>query len=226
MNGECVIAVLVPVLGRPGQVLDVRASLRHQQELPTDVLFLCSPDDGEGREAAAVTGERVVVAPWEPGPGDYARKINLGFGLTDAPYVFQGATDLRFHSGWDVAAVRCAERTGAGVVGTQDLANPLVKRGRHSTHSLIRRSYVEEHGGGWDGPGIVLHEGYDHQYVDNELVHAAMRRSKWAFAGDALVEHRHPMFFPDVPRDSTYDKALRAGREDGILYRQRERTNR
>lgn len=217
------IDVLVPVLGRPHHVTQMALTL---DKGDGELLFLCSPEDGEGLEAAHATGARVVVMEWEAGPGDYARKINRGYALTSAPYVFQAATDLLFHPGWAEAALQVAERSGAGVVGTNDLANPMVMRGRHSTHSLVRRQYVEEEGGGWDGPGVLLHEGYDHQYVDNELVVAAMQRGRWAFARNSVVQHLHPVFGHGDRNDPTYVKAMRAGVEDGRLYRDRERSNR
>jgi len=100
-------------------------------------------------------------------------------------------------------------------------------RGRHATHPLVRRSYVEEHGT-IDEPGKVLHEGYDHQWVDNELVETAKARGAWAFAKNSHVEHLHP-FWPDGKggkkgeMDATYEKALSSPRKDMALFRSRRR---
>ena len=53
------------------------------------------------------------------------------------------------------------------MIGTDDQANPKVMRGHHSTHSLIRCSYIDSPGATWhDGPGAVYSEAYDHQWVD------------------------------------------------------------
>ena len=84
-------------------------------------------------------GVAPLVVHWEAGKADYAKKLNFAYGQSDAEWFFQGATDLIFYEGWDVQALAVAGRGRGGVVGTNDLGNPLVKRGRHSTHSLISR---------------------------------------------------------------------------------------
>jgi hypothetical protein len=80
------------------------------------------------------------------------------------------------------------------VVGTNDLGNPRVLAGEHATHLLIRRSYVDEQGASWDGPGVVAHEGYRHWYVDDEIVTSAKQRGVWQMALGSVVEHFHPLF--------------------------------
>jgi hypothetical protein len=138
------------------------------------------------------------------------------------PFVLLGASDLLFHSGWDVEALRVAEQTGAGVIGTNDLANPAVKAGRHSTHPLVRRSYIDEVGGTFDqGPGVVYFEGYDHQCVDNELCIAATKRKQWAFAKESKVQHLHPIFDKTISMDDTYRRGLAKGKEDIALLQSR-----
>lgn len=140
-------------------------------------------------------------------------------------YVFTGADDLDFRPGWAFACLEAARETGAGVIGTNDLANPTVKRGLHSTHSLVRRAYVEECGATFDEvPGVVLYEGYDHQYVDTELVYVAEGRGCWTFVAGARVAHLHPFWHRSVSRDATYEKALRQGQADRKRYEERRRS--
>lgn len=168
-----------------------------------------------------------MVVEWQPGPGDYARKINYGFEMNEfgakKEFLFLGADDLCFCQGWDVHALATAETSGAGVIGTDDLGNPVVQAGDHSTHTLVRRSYIAERGGTWEGtPGVVYFEGYDHQYVDNELVTVAKQRGQWAFSHGAKVEHLHN-YWGKSEHDSTYEKAMRASKEDAALFHQRKR---
>lgn len=229
------ILILIPVLGRPHRVAKVVDSIRAAQTVDTTVVFLCSPgDDDEIGTAAANPGiDLVATAEWQAGPGDYARKINHGYSglkeVRDFTHVFTGADDLRFEHGWDAAALDIADRLQVGVVGTNDLGNALVMRGGHSTHSLISRRYIEEVGATYsDGPGVILHEGYDHQQIDVELVHAAQMRKEWAFLQTPAVEHLHPFWNatdgnPKAPMDDTYRKALRASRADQRVYAQRRR---
>jgi glycosyltransferase involved in cell wall biosynthesis len=221
------ISIVIPVLNRPHRAAEVASSIFANSEVEVEVFFVCSPGDDAEIEACRATGEDVIVVPWPCGPGDFAKKHNLAYKHTTAPYVFLGADDLEFELGWDTRALDLAERTGAGVIGTQDDANPLVKRGRHSTHSIVSRRYIDEVGGTWhDGPGIIYHEGYSHQWVDTELCQAAMARNKWAFAHTAVVRHLHPMYPAKgqqrTPMDDTYKKALEDGRPDGELFKQRQ----
>ena len=161
----------------------------------------------------------MLVCDWNPASGDYARKINWGFTQTKAEWVFQGADDVIFHPGWDMEALRAAQG-GKRVIGTNDLHNPSVKRGKHSTHSLIARSYVEERPATVDESDPVMWEGYDHQYVDLELIEVAKRRNEFVFAQNAIVEHFHP-HWGNATTDPTYKKAFRRTVADRMLYAQR-----
>lgn len=216
------IDIAIPVLGRPGQEQKVLESIHANSRTPYRVLFLCSQGDSPQIAACAQTGAGMLIVPWPAGPGDFARKINYAFAKLADEFLFTAADDLRFHPGWDEKALRVAEDTGAGVIGTNDMGNPLVRRGRHSTHSLVRRSYIEEQGGTFDGSGAVLCEKYDHQWCDNELVQTAMLRHQWAFAHEALVEHLHPNWRKS-DMDATYEKAMRATRADIALFQKRMR---
>jgi hypothetical protein len=112
--------------------------------------------------------------------------------IAQAPeWLFVVGDDVRFHPGWlDHAQAAAADQFH--VVGTNDLANPRVMAGKHATHLLIRRSYVDEMGASWDGPKVVAHEGYRHWWVDDEIVAAARQRGVWTMAINSTVEHLHP----------------------------------
>lgn len=193
------------------------------------VLFIAS--DGDRKEIKAIRSLMrsklpVGILIVDPHPhGDYAFKINRGVLATGEPWIFQAADDLRFHDGWLDEAVRVAGLNGARVIGTDDRCNPRVRSGRHSTHSLVARSYVEEVGTG-DRPGHMLHEGYEHGFVDDELVWIARRRGEFAFSYGSVVEHLHPRNRQEqIALDATYEKALdgRAHARDRALFRRRQR---
>lgn len=216
------ISVVVPVLGRPGNAQPLADSFRAASTV-AELWFVTSPGDDAQVEACFETGYPAVMADWPAGPGDFARKINRAVRVTRAPWIFQGADDIRFHPGWDTALLACAERTGALVIGTQDGGNPSVKVGRHSTHTLIARAYIGEVGASMDGPGSVFSTAYGHQYCDVELVELAKARGVWAFCDEARVEHLHPFWHGRDRMDATYEKGLASSRADERVFRTRER---
>jgi hypothetical protein len=213
------IAILIPVLGRPKLARPLAKNIHRATTGPHRILFLCSPDD-PAVGAYRQTEEELLVVPWSAGHGDWAKKINYGINCTDEPFLLFGATDLHFHPDWDTQVLRVAEETGAGVIGTNDLGNRMVMRGKHSTHPVVRRTYIEEYGT-IDEPGKALHEGYQHQWVDTELVETAKHRGQWAFARHSIVEHMHP-FWHKGKMDAVYEKALSTSREDHKLFMKRQ----
>lgn len=224
---EPLIVVTIPVLSRPQNAAPVIESLLGAATVKTRAIFVCTPGDDEQIEACRATEADVMVVTWDAGAGDFAKKTNAAYRATESTHVFTGADDLRFEPDWDREALNWIGPLG--VCGTNDKGNPLVMAGKHSTHSLVLRAYVDAVGATFlDGPGVVLHEGYDHQYIDNELVHAAQMRKQWAFSRGPAVEHLHPFWstaygHPKSQMDDTYVKAQRAGKLDARLYAQRRR---
>lgn len=184
-------------------------------------MFLLSPGDSEQADACEATGARCVTVPWKPGPGDYARKINVGARVARGSWLFLGADDLRFHAGYDEYAYECGRDGRTKVIGTNDLGNPSVRAGKHSTHSFVERDYAMAHGLTWDRkPGLVYADAYDHQYVDTELVSVAIDRGIFRFCAKSVVEHLHPLWQKGT-MDDTYRKALERGNQDRALFKMR-----
>lgn len=221
---DATIVVIVPVLSRPHRAAPVAESIRDVERVPTDIVFVCSIDDPDEILACKATGEKVVVVPWAGGErGDYARKINVVAATTEHPFLFTAADDLRFTSGWDEQVLEAAESARpprlVGVVGTDDHCNPRTRRAHHSTHSLIVRAYVDEHGT-IDGDG-VYHEQYWHNFCDDELVGTARHRRAYA-PSRAVVEHLHPAHGRG-PMDDTYRLGMARFAADRATFRERRR---
>ena len=214
------IDILIPVLGRPQNAGPLVENIRAVTTVPHCITFICSKGDNAQIAACLELRTDYMCMEYPAGPGDFAKKINAAFqseGRQDCEWVFMGADDLTFEPRWDTTAIRAA---GAkhDVVATNDLANSQVKSGQFGTHCLIRRRYVTEHGGTMDGgPGAVLHEGYDHNFVDRELCHTAQQRGRYVFARHSRVKHRHPLW-KTAPQDDTYRKALARYRHDYDLF--------
>lgn len=211
------VAVIVPVLRRPQNAEPFMRSLRASTGLAR-VYAVADNDDPETAEAWAEAGAEVIV-------GDavtFAKKVNLGYSKTSEPWLFLAGDDVKFHAGWLDHAQHVAESLEAHVVGTNDLGNPRVTSGEHATHLLIRRSYVDEVGASWDGPGVVAHEGYRHWFVDDELVTAAKVRGVWQMALGSVVEHNHPLF-SKAQTDEVYELGQSFAKQDQDVFQARLR---
>jgi hypothetical protein len=214
-----VIDILVPVLGRSQNVTPLVESIARNTTVPHEIHFLCSPFDTEEMLTCQLACEMglataVHIMEWKAGPGDYARKMNHGYRASSNPFLLLAADDNDFQPGWDTAALAVAQETSAGVVGLNDLLNRNVMDGHFSTIPLVRRSYIAEQGGSLDGPGVLLHEGYDHNFVDRELCALAQSRNQWAFAPEAKIRHAHK----GRHADATYRKGAAHFQQDHELF--------
>lgn len=209
------VSILVPVLDRPHRVRPLVDSIRAATPEPHEILFLADPHDRATQDAIAMVGDCRLLSPG----GSYAHKINAGVTATDTPFVFLGADDLVFQPGWFPAAAALMSDQ-VGVVGTQDTANRRVLAGEHATHSLVARWYADL--GVIDRPGQLLHEGYKHNFCDDELVATAKKRGAWAFAHDSVVEHHHPNW-GTAPDDDVYRKGRAGFKLDRRLFLRRRR---
>lgn len=212
------IDILVPCLGRPESIPRLQENWAKTCPPESELVFIVSPTDVAVMEASVAHGARCHVTDWKPGRADYGLKMNLGYALTDREWLFLGAQDITFTEGWWERAKRHSERHH--VIATNDKANAQVQRGQFGTHCLVRRSYVDEQGASADGPGVLIHEGYDHNFVDRELCGVAQQRHVFAFAKDSIVTHAHPLW-KTAPWDDTYRKGLHRFQEDRRLFIER-----
>lgn len=215
------IDILVPVMRRPHRAEPFMTSLRHSGAAGVAVWAIAQNDDPETATAWRTAGANVLINT-KP-PGSFAQKCNLGFHATSAPWVLLVGDDVRFHYRWAEAALRCHQRTGALVIGTNG-AGPVPDGG--TPHPLVNRRYVLERGGGWDGPGVICHEGYRHNFVDIELAMAAQDRGVWAVAPDAVIEHLHHIQAAKAEVDEVYRIGARSLASDRAVFESRRAANR
>jgi glycosyltransferase involved in cell wall biosynthesis len=217
------VAVLVPVLGRPHTIAPVLESICATTP-SAHVVFVGTTGDDEAlaavRDAAAGASHVDLIVMRPNRVGDYAKKINHAAATVDDDMFFLAASDLRFHDGW-FEAIERQLTPGVGVIGTNDLGNRRVTDGYHSTHSAVTRWYMEEFGT-IDEPGKILHEGYVHEFVDDELVGTAKYRAMYVWAGDSLVEHLHPLW-GKAKQDEMYRRSNFRMRASRSLYNQRRK---
>lgn len=213
------IDVLVPVLDRPQNVAPLVESFLATSSPLDEITFICSKRDRAQIQACRASGQRVLVLPEESGFADYAKKMNYGYANTERDFLFLGSDDITFTPCWSEAALQVMGDTRC-VVATNDQLNSAVKRGQFGTHCLVRRSYVDDPGASCDGPGFIIHPGYDHNFVDRELCHLAESRGVYGFAKGSIVRHRHHLG-RTAPFDATYEKGQRNFRQDQALFLRR-----
>lgn len=212
------VAVLIPALSRPDNVRPLVESLVASTGLATPY-FVCDRTDIPELAAVLAAGAREIVYDGDK-PGTFAEKVNAGYRATSEPWIFLAGDDVRFRPGWLDHALEVANLYGRKVIGTNDLGNPRVMRGEHATHMLIARSYIDEQGASWDGPGVVCHEGYRHWFVDDEIVNAAKQRGVWGMALGSIVEHLHSLF-GKAADDDVYRLGQSHAKQDAATYRRR-----
>lgn len=209
----CMVDIIVPVLGRPWAAAPFMASLADEPR--ARVVAVCESADEASQ--TAWFGQCATVLFGEA--RTFAEKVNAAYAATSSEWLLLVGDDVRFTPGWLDACLAAADDTGH-VIGTNEPHSRRVRSGLHSCHPMIRRSYVDTVGASWDGPGVVCHEGYGHQFVDDEIVLAAKQRHAWRFAADAVLEHLHPVhgFGED---DATYRIGRRTAVADRRLFMER-----
>lgn len=211
-------AVIVPVLQRPQNAAPFMRSLRASTGLAA-VYAVADPDDTVTQQAWLDEGANVLISTRGT---RFAQKANHGYQATTEPWLLLVGDDVRFHPGWLDHALHTAEWDQADLVATNDLGNARVTAGRHATHPLIRRSYVDTRGASWDGPGVIACEEYAHNFVDDEWTAVAQQRGVFAAALGARVEHLHP-FWGKAVDDLVYQKGKRQFDRDRRIFERRLR---
>lgn len=213
-------AVLIPTLARPWRVPELLENVAATTLPPATVYFVVERDDDATIEAVGEAGASLIL---NQGPPSYATCVNTGYRETKEPYLFLGADDIVFRDGWLEAALAEMRDPDVGVVGTADPFWPLPD---HSSHSLVRRRYIEQQSGCMDRPRTVLHP-YWHGFTDHELVGVAKARGAYRYCEGSRVEHRHPGWDRlgrvrgGSALDPTYRKGNRNHRRDTVTFVER-----
>lgn len=203
------IDVIIPTLGRPHRLADLAANIAAATLHPHRIVFVVESSDRDTIDAVHALGLVPVVNLRTP---NYQGAVNTAYAKTSGDWLFCGADDLVFHEAWD------ADLSGGRVIGTNDLYNGHVLAGVHSTHSLVRRSYLDEIGGVVDeGPGSFLFEGYDHNFCDTEFIATAKMRCEFVPRPSSIVEHLHPAA-GKAEFDDTYARSFSQFDRDGRLF--------
>lgn len=208
------IDIVIPTIGRPGRLAPLVDNISQRTLSPHRVTFVTEASDSDTIAAVAALGLEALI---NERTENYAGAVNTAYEHSDAEYLFAGADDLVFHADWDVCCLAGFDGW-FGVVGTNDLLNPYVLAGSHSTHHMVARWYLDDIGGVVDlGPGSFLPECYDHNFTDTEFIGTAKMRARFRPCLTAVVEHLH-VTTGRAPADATHERSVRAFSEDAAMY--------
>ena len=206
------IAIFIPTLFRPHNVERVIDSIRNTTDIPYEIYLMCPKDDFETISVI----EKFGCKYWtDEGDMRFVKRIQFMYENTDEEWFLTGADDLVFQPFWFEQAIEYMD--SASVISFDDQCNPNLP----GTNFLIKREYIEKYSGVVDSPNTVFHQGYYHNYCDNELVAVASRRGQFA-KSQGIIKHYHPTV-DRAPWDGVYMMAQSYMIDDANLFASREK---
>lgn len=185
------IAVIVPVIERPQAAEPFMESWRATTTGHSRVYAFLHPRDVDTYHAWKIALRACSGLPMIGcGGTTYAAKVNYAYHLTRQPWLLLVGDDVRFHEGWEEAALEAMGH--GGVISTNDGHRDDLHL--LAVHPIFQRTYLDTLGATVDGPGTLAHEGYHHAYVDQEWSYVARKRGMLHYAPDCLIEHLHPLW--------------------------------
>jgi glycosyltransferase involved in cell wall biosynthesis len=212
------ISILLPTYGRSERLQQVFENIKSTTSTEHEVIWVLEDDDKESQRICAELHPSLAVINQRK--RFYGGAINYGYQFAKGEFLFTGADDLRFYPGWD-EQVLSVMYGHVRVGGTNDLLHPWVPEGRHATHYLVDRRYIEEVGCVPDEPpGTFMPEVYDGLFTDAEVIMIAKARGVFAPCLSSVVEHLN-FAGGRSEFDSTYRKAHDYVSSDLQLHRDR-----
>jgi len=205
------VAVIVPVMRRPHCVRPLIRSYKDSDAVG-DLYFIVDCNDKAERQAIAQEGGTEIVNHGEL--QTFARKCNIGYERTHEPWLLFIGDDVYFHKGWQQEALKNSSKAN---ISTNDMLTEEVQSGSHCVHPIVKRSFIDQVGLSFDGPGTVCHEGYNHMFVDNEWTHIAKREQQFRYEPNAIIEHMHYTKYQE-DKDEVSELGLSSYRLDRELW--------
>jgi len=222
------ITALVPVLNRPKNVERfIKSFLDTTTPDKAELVFITSASCTEEIEEINKFAGQATIAIAPDDIISWGKRINWGINYSAAntsftqpsSWILCGADDVVFDANW-LKIAEDASQNFSGIIGTNDLGHPATIGGWHTTHPIVSRKYIMEQGTP-EEPGKFCHEAYDHNYVDVEFVHLAMKRGAWKHVPTCIIEHHHPAWNKAV-WDDVYEKGKQNASADSQLWTRRK----
>jgi hypothetical protein len=180
--------------------------------MPVKIYACCPEDDYESIELL----DPYVDGLWLDSGDDmrFVKRIQHMYENTDEEWFLTGADDISFKNGWLSGVLKLMEKYS--VISFDDQCNPNLP----GTNFLIRRDYIEKYSGVMDAPNTVFHQGYFHNFCDNELVAVASKRGKFV-KSELIISHNHPTIGKSK-WDKVYEMAQQRFESDAAIFHSRE----
>lgn len=206
-------AILVPVM-RGHLVAALVRNIEATTPEPHETFLMATPD-----VEALYAGADGEFRSWMDEGGTWGSRLNAMWEKIEADfdYVFCGADDVLFHEGWLTNAVAAQEKIGQGIVMPNDLCSI------RGTLPFISRAYIREFGSCTvDHSGLLIHQGYHHNFAERETVDTAAARGRYAYCPESVVEHLHWMAGKADRSDPVYVLGESRWDEDLALFSSRQ----
>lgn len=211
------IAILIPTVGRPDRVKKIVKMIKANTQTPHTIYMITEPEDQATIDQIRETTAKLVL---NKAPHTYVAAINLGYKLSTEEHIFCGSDDIEFTEGWDIKMLKVFQANPEiGFVGAWD-SWKITQTGKHASHFMVSRSYIQEFGGVEDEKNTIYSSQYQHFNCDIETEQVAMKRGKFQMS-DAVIEHHHFIVNKRVEYDQTYSKEQSKINRDTRTYNQR-----
>lgn len=219
------IAILIPTVGRPDRIRTILDNIEKTTTIPHTVYIITEPEDQQTidqtnhlKDWYKGKVELIINRP----PHNYVTAINYGYAKSIEPFIFCGSDDIEFEPGWDQKMLKEFNDSSIGLVGAWD-SWKITQTGKHTSHFMVKRQYIEELGGVEDERNTIYSSQYQHFNCDIETEQVAMKRGKFKMS-EATIEHHHFIVDKSVEYDKTYAKEQSKINRDTRTYNQRRQS--
>ena len=210
------IAILIPTVGRSKKLETLTKNIHDCTVIPHTIYFITESFDTESSKEIARLNEKEITVS----TGTYVAAINTAYHSTKEPFILLGSDDIVFKKDWDTKMRKMFDDANIGVVGHED-EWAISKTGKHGSHLMIRRSYIETQSGVVDEKNTIYSSKYKHIMCDIETEQTAMMRNAFAMS-DAFISHTH-WYMKTAEMDETYQRAIDVADKDRETYDDRRK---
>ena len=212
------IAILIPTVGRAERLEKLLAQIDATTKNIHTVYVITEPEDQATiDEARRLNAHLIINRP----PNNYVTAINYGYTKSVEPFIFCGSDDIVFEKNWDQKMLKEFSDPNIGMVGAWD-SWKITQTGKHTSHFMVKRQYIEELGGVEDEQNTIYSSQYQHFNCDIETEQVAMKRGKFVMS-TATIEHPHFCVDKKVKYDQTYAKEQCKLSKDSRVYNMRRK---